>query len=181
MHLSKSQAVYRSHLISKPLKILVCGDFLAETNNLILTWLAIAEKALKKEIQYIFKPHPAYPLKKYDHSIRNLTISEAPLVELLNNCDLAFTSNITSAAVDAYCLNIPLIQILDQGRFNTSPLKGMKNVKFVSTPYQFIDAIYSLDFINLKPPSKYFFVDKNLSRWLDLLKIKQSKRNKIYS
>jgi surface carbohydrate biosynthesis protein (TIGR04326 family) len=180
MHLSERQVIFRSHLTRKPLKILVFGDFLAETNNLILTWLTIAEKALKKEIQYIFKPHPAYPLKKYDHSIKNLSISEAPLVELLNNCDLAFASNITSAAVDAYCLNIPLIQILDQGRFNTSPVKDMKNVKFVSTPYQFIDAINSLDFINLKLPSKYFFIDKNLSRWLDLLKIKQSKRNKIY-
>lgn len=181
MYLSELQGVKRSASTSKPLKILVCGDFLAETNNLILTWLAIANKALKKEIQYIFKPHPAYPLKKYDHSIRNLSISEAPLVELLNNCDLAFTSNITSAAVDAYCLNIPLIQILDQEGFNTSPLKGMKNVKFVSNPYQFIDAINSLDFINIKSPSKYFFIDKNLPRWLDLLEIKQSKRNKIYS
>ena len=175
MHLSKSQGAFRSLLISEPLKILVCGDFLAETNFLILSWLAIAEKSLNKDTQYTFKPHPAYPLKKCEHSIRHLRFSDAPLAELLNNCDVVFTSNITSAAVDAYCLNIPLIQILDQRTFNTSPLKGMKNVKFVSTPYELIDALSSVNFIASEPSNKYFFIDKDLPRWSDLLEINQSK------
>jgi surface carbohydrate biosynthesis protein (TIGR04326 family) len=103
LHLVKS---YREDAVIKSrgntLNVLVCGDFLATTNQKILSWLSFAAKYLPPETSYVLKPHPAYPVDLSDYRDFPLAVTNAPLSELLADCDVVFTSNITSAAVDAY-------------------------------------------------------------------------------
>jgi surface carbohydrate biosynthesis protein (TIGR04326 family) len=154
------------------MRILICGDFLAETNRRILAWLDIAARSLPDDAVYVFKPHPAFPLKPADYPVLKLEISQEPLVELLSECDVVFTSNITSAAVDAYCSGVPVIQMLDGKTFNVSPLRGLKDVVYVTNPLELAEALGKKRDRNRVMAESYFYLDKALPRWRKLLDAK---------
>lgn len=153
------------------LRILVCGDFLAETNRRILAWLEIAARSLPHDTIYVFKPHPAYPLNSADNPVLKLEMSEAPLADLLADCDVVFTSNITSAAVDAYCAGISVIQMLDGNTFNMSPLRGLKDVVYVTNPMELAEAIRTAPQRERRVAEPYFYLDEALPRWRKLLSL----------
>jgi surface carbohydrate biosynthesis protein (TIGR04326 family) len=158
-----------SHKPRPELHVLVCGDFLAETNRRILSWLENAAKSLPRETVYVFKPHPAYPLNPSDYPALNLEMSEAPLADLLADCDVVFTSNITSAAVVAYCSGIPVIQTLDGKTFNMSPLRGMEGAVYVQNPMELADALGKAKHCKRIVAEPYFCLDEALPRWQKLL------------
>lgn len=157
--------------LNSPLRVLVCGDFLAATNKKILSWLEFAAKSLPQDTIYTFKPHPAYPLNPADYTKFKLEISNASLSDLLVKSDVAFTSNITSAAVDAYCIGVPVIQMIDVENFNTSPLRGLDNVKFVSNPLELTNTLSDIKKIETLPSEAYFFLGNELLRWRRLLEL----------
>ena len=169
LHLAKPHIYQKSPDLTKPLIVLVCGDFLAATNLKILAWLELASKALPHDTVYVFKPHPAYPLKSKDYLKLKLIVSEDSLADLLANCDVAFTSNITSVAVDAYCLGVPVIQMLDGNEFNTSPLRGLDNVVYVSDFMELAVALGRTKKSKCEFIEPYFFLDMTLDRWQKLL------------
>lgn len=169
LHLAMPHMYQKSRDLTKPLTVLVCGDFLAETNVRILSWLQQAAKALPNDTVYLFKPHPAYPLKSVDYLKVKLKISDDSLVDLLMRCDIAFTSNITSAAVDAYCLGVPVIQMLDGDEFNTSPLRELDNVIYVRNFMELAVALESAKKSKSEFTEPYFFLDESLDRWQKLL------------
>jgi surface carbohydrate biosynthesis protein (TIGR04326 family) len=147
------------------LSILVCGDFRAETNRQILAWLEISAKSLPYDTIYVFKPHPAYPLNSADYPVLKLEISDAPLADLLADCDVVFTSNITSAALDAYCAGISVIQILDGSTFNMSPLCGLNGVLYVTNPIELAEALANAKSCKRVEAEPYFYLDEALPRW----------------
>lgn len=151
------------------MRILICGDFLAETNRRILAWLDIAARSLPDDTVYVFKPHPAFPLNPADYPVLKLKMTQEPLAGLLSDCDVVFTSNITSAAVDAYCSGVPVIQMLDGKTFNVSPLRGLKDVVYVTNPLELAEALSKARDRNCKVAVSYFCLDKALPRWRKLL------------
>ncbi len=159
-----------SRLPGNGLRILVCGDFLAETNRRILAWLEISALSLPEDTVYVFKPHPAHPLNSADYPVLKLEMSEAPLADLLADCDVVFTSNITSAAVDAYCAGISVIQMLDGNTFNMSPLRGLKDVVYVTNPMELADAIRA-PHRECRVTEPYFYLDEMMPRWSKLLRL----------
>jgi surface carbohydrate biosynthesis protein (TIGR04326 family) len=94
-----------------------------------------------------------------------------PLEEILHKYDISFSSNMTSAAVDAFFYGLPSIVILDSMGLNLSPLRGQSNVNFVSTPEELAELIQSvnIDFDNISPSNNFFFLDPSLPRWQKLL------------
>ena len=54
-------------------------------------------------LELTVKPHPACPINPADYTEINFEVSDQPLSDLLNLFDVAYTSCLTSAAVDAYC------------------------------------------------------------------------------
>lgn len=176
LHLLRpQQCKITSHKPRPELHVLVCGDFLAETNRRILSWLENAAKSLPRETVYVFKPHPAYPLNPSDYPALNLEMSEAPLADLLAGCDVVFTSNITSAAVDAYCSGIPVIQMLDGNTFNVSPLRGMDGAVYVSNPMELAEALSKAKCCERIVAEPYFCLDEELPRWRKLLGLRHSR------
>lgn len=158
-------------LVAAELRVLVCGDFLAETNCKVLAWLEIAARSLPGDTVYVIKPHPAYPLSSADHPALKLEMSEAPLADLLLECDVVFTSNITSAAVDAYCSGVTVIQMLDGDTLNVSPLRGLKGVIYVTSPDELTAALLEAKKCECAVPVTYFYLDEKLPRWRVLLNL----------
>jgi surface carbohydrate biosynthesis protein (TIGR04326 family) len=157
--------------VSKGLRILVCGDFLPETTRRIISWLEAAAKSLPPDSVYVFKPHPAYPLGSTDYHALKLEISEVPLGDLLADCDVVFASYITSAVVDAYCVGVPIVQMLDGSSFNTSPLRGLKGVTYAATPDELAEALSNAKRRERVKAVNYFYLDAELSRWRNLLSV----------
>lgn len=169
LHLSSNFSA-RKKIISNGggLHVLVCGDFLATTNYKMLAWLEIAAKFLPPKTHFVFKPHPAYTIKLDAFPSLALEVTESPLPELFMDCDVVFSSNITSAAVDAYYSGIPVVQMLEGTAFNMSPLRNLKGVKYVTNPKELVEALQNVG-KHGEAVNHYFFLDKKLPRWQKLL------------
>lgn len=154
---------------SNALKVLVCGDFLTATNNILLSWITVASQSLPPTTSYILKPHPAYPISLDDFPLLKVEMTDAPLSELLPNCDVVFTSNITSVAVDTYYSGIPVVQILDGKKFNMSPLRGLNGVVYVRNPMELVEALVNAKHREQEVSQPYFYLDTELPRWRQLL------------
>ncbi|MBU0545449.1 MAG: carbohydrate biosynthesis protein, partial [Proteobacteria bacterium] len=87
-------------------------------------------------------------------------------------CDVVFTSNITSAAVDACCAGIPVVQMLDGYTFNMSPLRGLKGVMYVANPIELAKALLNARYRESLVVEPYFYLDGDLPRWMQLLELK---------
>ncbi|WP_443640355.1 TIGR04326 family surface carbohydrate biosynthesis protein [Candidatus Njordibacter sp. Uisw_039] len=154
-----------------PLKVLVMGDHLLEDMQLQMGLLEQAAKTLPKDTVFIIKPHPACPVNPGHYHQLGMRFSDEPLSILLDDCDIAYSSGITSAAVDAYFAGVAIISVLNLSKLNLSPLRGCAGVVFISTPDELANALM-LDFISLVQATgvdDFFFLDATLPRWRDLL------------
>lgn len=156
---------------AKTLNILVCGDFLPETSRQMIKWLETASVTLPSYTKFIVKPHPACDILASDYPSLHLTMTDTPLSELFKECDVAFTSNSTSAAVDAYASGIPVIQVWDGSTFNFSPLRGFKGVAYVSNPKELAEALCHANMSGSTVIEPYFHIDRKLKEWMKLLEI----------
>ncbi len=153
------------------LRVLICGDMLRSANQQMLCWLELANKNILRNISYTVKPHPACVIKESDHPSLKIRISNAPMAKLLGECDVAFTSNMTSAAVDAYCTGVPVVSVLDGNTFNMSPLRGLEPVTYVTNADELADALERAPGHHRVVKRQYFCLEEELPRWRRLLRI----------
>jgi surface carbohydrate biosynthesis protein (TIGR04326 family) len=158
-------------LNNNALSILVCGDILSTTNEQMLDWLNEAIPILPDSLIIKVKPHPARSIDPKSYPSLNLNIFNKPLHHLLEEVDVAFTSNITSAAVDAYFSGVPVVSMLDGDSFNISPLRGLNGVSFVTSPSELGSALLNSKGKKNLQAEPYFFLDRNLPLWRKLLSI----------
>jgi surface carbohydrate biosynthesis protein (TIGR04326 family) len=158
------------HVIKKK-RVLICGDFRVKSTQQMLALLENAEALSPTQNTYIFKPHPAYDIKAYNYSKLKMSINTSPIENLLAQCDLVFASNSTSAAVDAYCLGIPVIQMLEDGQPNLSPLRGMPNIIDIKNSVELAKELKNPGNIGRKRVKSYFYLNESLWRWKKLLEI----------
>ena len=155
-------------LSAKHLTVLVCGDFDADTNHKIVSWISSAAQSLPAETTFVLKPHPAYTMNLGTLTSPTFKVTTAPLDGLFKDCDAVFTSNITSSAVNAYYSGIPVIQMLDGNAFNMSPLRDIGGVVYVKNSSELADALQnSRQRIRLR--EHYFHLDNELPRWKNLI------------
>lgn len=153
-----------------PLRILVLGDYLSSITLKQMQWLLDAAPILPADTRYIVKPHPNCPVKASDYPTLRLQITDAPLAELLGGCDVAYTSNITSATVDAYCAGVPVVSVLDGDAFNMNPLRGLTGVTYVIGLIELAHALRHTTERKGAKTEAYFCLDKQLPRWKSLLR-----------
>jgi surface carbohydrate biosynthesis protein (TIGR04326 family) len=137
----------------------------------MLSWLSVAMQSLPPETTYVLKPHPACPITLPDFPSGTLTISHAPLTELFLGCDVVFTSNTTSAAVDAYCSGLPVVQMLAGNTLNLSPLRGLKGASYVTAPQELASALLHVRHDDCIATEPFFYLDQELPRWVKLLNL----------
>ena len=156
------------------LHVLVLGDYLAPVTRRQMQWLCDAATLLPRDTRYTVKPHPACAIRAGDYPSLQLKMTSSPLAELLSDCDVAFASNITSAAVDAYCAGVPVVSALDGNTFNMSPLRGLTGVVYVTGPEELARALGNVRAQEKVHTDPYFCLDKGLPRWRMLLGIGSS-------
>ena len=156
----------------RPKKVLICADFRKNPTLRMLSLLDAAEKVSPSNNIYIFKPHPAYNMNLSVYSKMEIHINNGPIADALAECDLVFASNTTSAAVDAYCQGIPVIQIMEESGLNFSPLRGLPGVTYITNVTELVSGLKGPT-INISDLTKknYFYLDDALPRWKEILKL----------
>ena len=124
-----------------------------------------------KKIKYIVKSHPACQILAKDYPDLDLVVTNDPIPMLIDHCSLVYTSNSTSAAVDAYYAGKPVVTFLNPGSLNFSPLRGSKSVLFVSSPRELASVLNDIGQIKgvRGQGEGYFYLDSKLPRWKNLL------------
>lgn len=155
----------------KRINLLVLGDFLESKTNHVMAFLVKASKFVNAKTNLIVKAHPSCPILPSKFSELKFKISTKPIGELLNECDIALTSSMTSAAVDAYCHGIPVVSVMDGKTLNLSPLRGFPGVQFISRHHELISALLTFEKSTHKCDNErvLFNIDRRLIGWKRLL------------
>lgn len=153
------------------LRLLVLGDYLPANTRLQMRLLEQAAKLLPTDTRITVKPHQACPIRAEDYPSLCMKIVMDPIGTLLDECDVAYASSVTSAAVDAYCAGVPVVSVLDPNALNLSPLRGRKHAFFATTSEELVDAlIAAVSTPQLTETKRTFFtLDPTLPRWRKLL------------
>ena len=175
----KDMTNYRNYLVTnreETKTVLILGDYLKENTIKLMKLLSVSAQFIDKSIKYIIKPHPLCPIYKEDYPELHMVVSSDPIHVLIEQCSLAYTSSITSAAVDAYCAGKHIVTILNPGALNLSPLKGYEGVTFVINSEELVQAINSVTLQKQtdNQGKDFFYIDKNLPRWKKMLSMMES-------
>jgi len=156
--------------LTGPLRVLILGDYVPAITHQQMQWLVEAAPLLPGDTIYVVKPHPNCPIKTNDYPSLQFLVKNAPLKELLADCNVAYASSITTAAVDAYCDGLPVVSVLDGESLNMSPLRGMAGVTHVTNPRELAQALLAAPEAGRRAAVQpYFCLDKGLPRWRKLL------------
>jgi surface carbohydrate biosynthesis protein (TIGR04326 family) len=179
LHLaSRSNRPARSASPAAPLCVLVLGDYMPAPTAHQMQLLVQAARALPRDTRLIIKPHPACPIDARRYPSLKFEMATGALDALLADCDVAYTSNMTSAAVDAYCGAVPVVSSLDGSALNVSPLRGMTGVTYVTNPDELATALKAARGAEVPTAAgEYFFLDTGLPRWRRVLDLAHAPPN----
>lgn len=160
-----------NNLSNSVLRVLVLGDYLMSNTQLQLRLLEKAIELLPQPVKITLKSHPNTPVPLSDYPRLEMKTSIEPVSVLLAECDVAYTSAVTSSAVDAYCSGVPVISVLDLKALNQSPLRGRDGVLFVRSRQELATALTSVTSTprSTRARQNFFTLDPQLPRWRKLL------------
>lgn len=175
LHLNRAESALNLH--PQPnIRLLVLGEYSKITTMALMQLLQDSAAYLPNTLSIIVKPHPACPIDPQAYPRLHMTLNTQPLPELARQGDRVLTGAVTTAALDAYCLGLPVITFLDPKILNMSPLRGHAGVTFVETPEGLVHAIRDIPAQTKpekKPSDQFFYLDRGLSRWKKLLGLSQ--------
>lgn len=126
------------------------------------------DQMIEKSINFVIKTDPWNPIKLNEFEKQRMKLTTEPMSEVLGKYNIVFTDDITSAAVDAYCLGKKVISMIDPSVLNLSPLLDNREVVFVNSAEQLgkvLNNTLGFRMVN----RDFFYLDSNLSRWSKLL------------
>lgn len=166
---STTVADYRAST-ARPLNVLILGDFQPADNFRMMKMLEAAVVAIPSGTKFVAKPHPNSDIRAEDYPALQLTVTTDHLSKIISGFDVAYSSNMTSAALDAYLAGLAVVVMLDDTQLNFSPLRGQPGVQFVAEPAALADAIRSaVGHEARRNESEFFFLDSKLPRWRGIL------------
>ena len=168
-YLNDIKVKVQKHINLTGLKILVCGDIDASASRKMMLWLEEIYHHLPCGTTVTVKSHPASEILNESYPSLPMVITSEPLANILQEYDVVYASYITSAAVDAYCSGLPVIQVLDGVAFNMSALRGLEEVTYVTSPIELAKALKNVKREKNIPLESYFYLNNDLSRWRGIL------------
>jgi surface carbohydrate biosynthesis protein (TIGR04326 family) len=170
-HLDDLQGFHSKRPATGTLRVLVLGDYLPVCTTRMMQLLEQAARHVSVPTIYHMKPHPVCLVGGKDFPSLRLEIVTERLGKNLREYDVAFASNLTSAAVDAYLAGLPVVVMLDPTELNLNALRGCPGVRFVSTPEDLAEGLQAVPRESTESPDRndFFFLDPQLSRWSRLL------------
>lgn len=156
------------------LKILILGDYMSSGTNVMLAKIEKAVTIIPNciKIEFTIKPHSNFQPSINNFPLLKLNIVNEQLYTILSDFDIAISSNMTSASVDACLGGLPVIIFLEESELNFSPLRGDENAFFVSTSEDVSQAILNIfkNKSNIEKRLKnFFFLDPKLPRWKEII------------
>ena len=121
------------------------------------------------------KPHPAKIDFFKEHNKNNYQIIEDSLFSVINDVDVVFTSNTTSAALECFCLGKNIVSLIDKNELNLSPLRNVQGTLFITNSNELKGSLkhfLSIEDVNKKFNNDIFYLNKKLTGWMNLLKDK---------
>jgi surface carbohydrate biosynthesis protein (TIGR04326 family) len=174
------EALRFMHLLNKPLKqsrsivfkILVLGEY-SEVNTLKqINLLMRAREKFTFKYDITIKSHPLYLVEKSkllnNYSLR---FSMEDLDKLIPNYDVAYVSNVTSAAIDVFYKGLPVISFFDTSNLNLSPLRDIDGAIFVTTVEELLDNLTEIYFERtiINKEVSLFNLNADLKMWLNII------------
>ncbi len=156
----------------KKLNVVIVADVVTYETISMLELIKKASEIYDSNINYIFKPHPGNIININKYKYLNIEVTNKKIIDILEDTDIAFTSSMTSGAVEFYLAGIKVISLITRKSINLSPLRGYRNVSFIRNNREYIDIIKNYEPKNIKPVSvnNFFNFDTNLKRWDKLIK-----------
>ena len=166
-HNRKNDLIYKNNL-------LVICDYSEYHSKKQLDLLSEISKYLNNNFSIKIKPHPGKVNSLEVPDNINYTITNLPISNLVNEVDVVFTSNTTSAAIEFFYLDKYVISMIDDSALNLSPLRGIKDIDFV---FDSNGLKSSLDKYKIQERKSYkdpnlLYLDNKLPNWLNLLQDK---------
>ena len=148
-------------------KIIFFGDIDINSTKSMLYSLKfftehLSKNKIDKKFEIVFKPHPINQINLAKLHIKNLTIVNQPISEIIKNFDIAVSVDTTSAALEAYLAGLNVIVFKYAKRPNFSPLRKIKNIHFVSNGEQLLKSIKKQSIKHLNNNNEIFFWDDRL-------------------
>jgi len=171
LHLNNIRDCMQSEIDTDKKVVLVLGDYLRENVTLQMQTLLSALKYVNISIQYLIKSHPAAPICAEDYPNMDLVVTNRPIDEIVNCCDLVYAGSTTSSSVDAYCQEKTVVTITNPKLLNISPLKGCKDAIFVNSSKELSEVLNSLRKTTKKSKQResFLYIDNSLPMWKELL------------
>ena len=162
-------AAPRRHGAAGPLRrVLILGDFRASATTRMLACADAAFRLHPDPPSFVLRCHPACQIDPAPLTAV-VEVSDQSLTELMAECDAVFSSNTTSAGLDAYLAGLPVIVFLNDDGLNVSPLRGITGVPFVSDGPQLAAALDQVRGGAESAVPEFFWLDPQLPRWRGLL------------
>ncbi|MCW9034192.1 MAG: hypothetical protein OQJ97_08215 [Rhodospirillales bacterium] len=170
-HLSKVLQNKKIRAKADTRKVLLLGDYTSANTLSLINTVKDARTGMPADVSFTLKPHPNYSVDKDQCAALGISIVGGGIGDLLTDYDIAFASNTTTAAVDAYLHGLPVIVMRDEETLNFSPLRDRPDVLFVSTSEEFLTALRDVDTTKKDRISgnDIYYLDKNLPRWCQLI------------
>jgi surface carbohydrate biosynthesis protein (TIGR04326 family) len=152
--------------------LLILGDIKKETTHRMILLLEHVYEKIDINYEIWIKPHPHNQIELGKYPKLEAKCTDLTLLELFQLTHVALASVFTSAALDAFCCGIPVINYLDPDDINLSNLRGIKSTRFVSTEnalFQALEQIESGEFKTGKPED-FFWLEPELPKWRELFK-----------
>lgn len=151
-------------------RILILGDFTAKQTLKMLSCMEEALRLSGADVSLMFKPHPVSRVRQGDYPSLPFETTSSALSEILPICDLVFSSNTTSAGLEALLARLPVLVFLDDEDFNHSPMRGVEGVRFVGTARELAAALDAVRCSAPAPaPGEFFWLDREMPRWSKVL------------
>jgi surface carbohydrate biosynthesis protein (TIGR04326 family) len=167
---------------SNEVRLLVLGDYSEEVTRFQMQMLEKAFQNFPLNASIIIKSHPACPIKANDYPLLPMKITTEPVSQLLSACNVVLCSNSTSAGLEAYYLDIPVLCVLDPKTPNLSPLRGFSGVFFVSSPKNLFDSFFEINsknFLEFRGQKEIFTIVPDAPRWRKILKYINSDKSQF--
>ena len=161
-------------------KVLVIGGLDPVGMNVMLQMLAEVVPKIVHDFEFTFKPHPGLQVLMTDYpDLAVVTETSETLIKILNNFDIAFTSNSTSACLEANVVGLHVIVHLCGDAFNLSPLRNSDRVSFVSEAKELYECLMGCLEVKENAQDQYspFYLDEDLPRWRRLITSNLSEPN----
>ena len=149
--------------------LLLLGDYSLERTLKMLS--LITDVVISNNLKLVYKPHPfCADVRSHINPQINYAIDNRDFSQLSEKYGMAFVSNTSSVALDAYLAGLQVFVFLDDSDFNMSPLKDIAEVRFVASKEDFKDWTNQKNMHIVSRENTFFFLDKELALWSRLLK-----------